>query len=148
MWEVWRLVSFSIHLLSTNTNEDIQYRNDLANAIVSVTNNEHEQQLLMSTVRYESSFFVRLGSPQCECRRNECDGGRARGPWQIIPRSKIEKESLCVSLEQDAKLALSRVRESLRACWRSPPNERLALYLRGNCSNEDGKRLSRIRWVQ
>ena len=148
MFEVLKLVALSLQLVAVKNEAELQYRIDIANAVISVTDSEHEQRVLVSIVRYETSFISRLGAPNCTCLRNECDNGRAFGAWQIIPRSKREREELCVSLEGDAKLALFRIRESERACWKLPPNERLAIYTRGSCFSEEGKRLSKIRWIQ
>jgi len=55
--------------------------------------------------------------------------------------------NLCVSLAGDARIALERIRESLRACAHMPARDRLAVYARGRCSSAEGQRLSRMRWV-
>jgi hypothetical protein len=62
--------------------------------------------------------------------------------WQIIPRSRAERARLCVSYEEDARVMLERVRESRAACHRLPRREQLALYARGSCASEEGRRLS------
>lgn len=131
-----------------NVDEELSFRIELAKAIVSVTSDEHEQNLLVSIARHETRFIERLAAPNCICKKNECDGGRAKGTWQIIPYNKVEREQLCVSLEDDARLALERIHESELYCRHLPENERLAIYARGSCSSEEGRKLSRIRWIK
>lgn len=148
MYPVLRLVLLSIEMLDIRDEADMAFRYKLSSAIASVTADEHEQNVLMSIARWESNFWERIAAPNCTCRKNECDGGRAKGSWQIIPYNRTEKAQLCVSLEDDAKLALGRIRESERACWANPANERLALYARGTCQTEEARRLSRVRWIK
>lgn len=148
MFEYLRLVIFSLSLLQSRGEDDVGFRFQLAVAIVSVTSDQHEQNVLMSIARWETNYIERLASPRCECKRNECDNGRAKGSWQIIPYNKEESTRLCVSLEDDARIALARIRESESACRHLPANERLAVYTRGNCTSEIGRKLSRIRWVR
>lgn len=142
-----KLVLLSLSLLPVQNAEELQFRWKLADSIVSVTENGHYQRVLMSIARWESNYIERLSSPNCECRKNECDNGRAKGSWQIIPYVG-EKDMLCKSLEQDAALALTRIIESERACYKYPANEGLAVYTRGNCKSVEGRRLSKVRWVK
>lgn len=141
-----RVVFFTAYLLPIRDEADFVFRVKLADAIVSVTDNEHEQNVLASIVRYESNYVERLSAPNCQCKKHECDGGRAKGSWQIIPYTRQEKGMLCISLEDDARIALGRIRESERACSMLPEQERLSVYTRGSCQNLEGRRLSRIRW--
>ena len=67
--------------------------------------------------------------------------------WQILPRSRAERDRLCRSTAEDAIVAIERIRESRAACARLPTAERLALYARGSCASVEGRRLSRARWV-
>lgn len=145
---VFRVVGVMVSLLPIRDDQDLLFRIRLADAIVSVTDDQHEQNLLASIARYETDYIERLASPRCECKKNECDGGRARGSWQIIPYNRKEKERLCVSLEDDARVALERIRESKRACNMLPREEQLAVYTRGSCKNLEGRRLSKIRWLK
>jgi hypothetical protein len=136
-----------LNLMPARNDADIAFRYRMAQAIVSVTDDPHEQRLLASIAKWESSYEPRLASPSCTCKRGECDGGRALGSWQIIARTSAERRRLCVSLEEDARVALERVRESVRYCRRLPETERLAIYARGSCLSAKGRRLSRLRWV-
>lgn len=71
------------------------------------------------------------------------DNGRARSAWQVHPRSREEAEALCGSLEEGARVALDRVRESVRACGQGP--RALALYASGSCVR--GTKISARRWA-
>jgi hypothetical protein len=128
-------------LLPSAGAEDLTYRTELAAAVVAVTDDAQEQALLTSIARWESNYRRDVG----ECRRKGPQG--ELGPWQILARSDAERGLLCVSLEADARVALSRVRESLKACAALPAPERLAVYARGRCTSVEGRRLSRVRWV-
>lgn len=135
------LLALMSELLPSRGGDDDAYRLELVTAVTSVTDNLQEQALLVGIPRWESSYRRDVG----ECRilgpQDE------RGPWQILPRSASEKLALCVSLAGDARIALERIRESLRACAALPAPERLAVYTRGRCSSALGRRLSRVRWV-
>lgn len=139
---VLRVLLFTIRLLWHRTDDDIAYRLDLASAIVTVTDDIHEQDLLAKIPRFESSYRRDVG----ECRVKGAAGEVTA--WQILPRSDAERAKLCVSLVGDARVALARIRESLAACAQLPPDERLAVYTRGRCSSAEGKRLSKARWAK
>lgn len=141
-----RVVMVTLALLPIKTYDELLFRYKIADAIVSVTDNEHEQNTLASIARYESDYIERIS--RCECKKHECDGGRAKGSWQIIPYNRKERERLCVSLEDDARIAVERIRESERACSMLPREEQLAVYTRGSCNNLEGRRLSKIRWLK
>jgi hypothetical protein len=128
-------------LLPTRGPADLGYRIELAEAAASVTDDLQEQLLLVAIPRWESSYRRDVG----ECRRKGPQG--ELGAWQILPRSDGERRSLCASLAGDARVALARIRESLKTCAALPAEERLAVYTRGSCSSVDGRRLSRVRWV-
>ena len=138
---VLRVLLFMLRLLSHRGDDDVSLRLDLAAAIVSVTDDEHEQNLLASIARWES-FYRR---DVAECRKKGAAGEVT--VWQILARSDAERALLCVSLVSDARVALARVRESLAACAALPAPERLSAYARGRCSSVEGRRLSRVRWV-
>lgn len=144
MSKLYVLIAFTYQLLGITSWEEFIFRARLVDAVASVTDDENEQKQLLSLARYETGYHERLAAPRCECRKNECDSGRAMGTWQIIPRSKLEKESLCQTLEGDARLALARVHETRRACRNLPESERLAIWYRGSCNSEEGKRMSKI----
>lgn len=114
---------------------------DLARAILAVTDDPHEMMLLARIARFESHFREDVAS--CAVRGPQGE----LGAWQVLPRSSAEARELCASLEGSARVALSRVRESLRACAHVRPEWRLSLYVRGRCSGAEAHRLSEHRWV-
>lgn len=120
--------------------DDVRLRWALAEAIVAVTDDVEEQLTLARIPRFESAY-----------RRDVADC-RVRGTvgevtaWQILARSRKERAGLCVSLVDDARVALERVRESVRACARNVPEYRLALYTRGRCDSVEGQRLAKNRY--
>jgi hypothetical protein len=90
--------------------------------------------------RFESNYREDVG------RCAVIGKARDKSAWQIVPRSAAEDKRLCQSLEEDARFHVERVRESRSACRHLPKEEQLALYARGNCTSEEGKRLSRTRF--
>lgn len=144
MLEVWvfRIVVVTLGFQAARDDADLALRRDLAAAIVTVTRDPNEQDLLASIAWHESHFDREVVT----CRRVGAAGDRTA--WQIVTRNLAELLLLCRSLEDDAAIALERVRESLRACRELPPPERLAVYARGRCSSEEGRRLSRVRWFR
>lgn len=114
---------------------------DLARAILAVTDDPHEMLLLARIAFRESSFRPEVSDCRVKGRQGEL------GAWQVLPRSAAEARELCASLEGSARVALSRVRESLRACRAERPEWRLSFYARGRCSGAEAHRLSEHRWV-
>lgn len=112
----------------------------IAEAISWATWDPEEQDILTMIAARESQFDEAVS----DCKVMGKAGDRTA--WQIVPRSFAESLALCVSYTQDAMIAIDRVRESLRACRHLPRRERLAVYARGRCDSEEGKKLSRARW--
>lgn len=135
------LIALMFFLMPSRGAKDIAFRSELADAIVAATDDLQEQFLLASLPRWESSYRRDVA----ECRRKGPQGEVTA--WQVLARNDAERARLCVSLEEDARMALERVRESLRSCSGLPAAERLAVYARGSCASVEGKRLSRVRWV-
>lgn len=119
---------------------DLLYRLELVQACVDATTDRSERYICAKIPRYESNYRIDVG----RCLVKGAAGDLTA--WQIVPRSREEKSRLCVSLAEDAKLAVERIRESRRACWRLPKQEQLALYARGRCDSEEGRKLSRHRF--
>lgn len=121
---------------------DLDARAAIAAAIVSVTDDEHEQGLLARLAWTEARYSMRVA----RCAPGTTAGGR--GVWQVVPRVAAGYRASCGTLEEQAGLALERVRESLRACRHLPEAERLSVYAAGSCASARGRRLSRDRWVR
>lgn len=106
-------------------------RAHVAEAIVTATDNVHEQRVLARIAKLESSFDPAV----IACKRRG-DLGRAHGAFQIHPRSRQERIDAC-ELGPAARLALARVRESVAACGD------LTAYVSGRCGV--GLRAARLR---
>ncbi len=135
------LLAVMLSLMPSRGERDIAFRTELAEAVAAVTDDLQEQFLLVGIPRWESSYRRDVA----ECRRKGPQGEVSA--WQILARNDAERRLLCVSLEGDARVALERIRESLTACSAFPARERLAVYARGSCTSHEGRRLSRVRWV-
>ena len=156
MPDVWILFVFSVRLLAIEgsfTAEDLrqgdtqaaydralQYRLELINACALATEDRSERYLCVQIPSLESRYREDVG----RCRVVGKAGDKSA--WQIVPRSAAEDARLCVTLVDDARFALERVRESRAACRHLPKQEQLALYTRGDCASEEGRRLSRHRF--
>lgn len=66
--------------------EDYGHRHDrlyeVANAIAEASDGYRELAAFLTVQASHESAF-RLDVQRCECRPNECDGGRAHGYWQL-----------------------------------------------------------------
>lgn len=134
------LVAYMAFLSPPRTDDDNAFRRELAFAIESASSDPWEQRQLVRIAHFESSFRRDVGTCLVRGPQGEL------GSWQVLPRTGAERIELCASLEQSAAIALARIRESVSACRRSAPEDRLALYTRGNCASVEGRRLSRVRW--
>lgn len=119
----------------------LAFRSELIAASMAATPFWFEWRLLLKIASVESGFREDVG----RCRVLSSDGMGARTAWQIIPLSRADS-ILCVAPLVDAVIAIDRVYESQRMCWRNVPSEQLAAYATGGCDSELGKRLSRQRW--
>lgn len=128
-----------MHWLLPAQPADWPHRLALAAAIVAATDDPAEQLVLARIPRWEASY--REDVARCTVR----GAAGEVSSWQILPRSSVERAGLCHSLEEDAVVALARVRESRAACRNLPWSDQLALYARGRCDSEEGRRLSRHR---
>ncbi len=135
------LVAFSLRLLPTENPDELSYRVDVAAACYVATDDRTERFLCMKIARFESNYRRDVGDCRLKGKQGELSA------WQILPRTKDERETLCRSLAEDAALMIERVRESRAACRALPPPEQLALYTRGSCASPEGRALSRHRWV-
>lgn len=98
----------------------------------------------------EAAILVRLAWTEGRFTRRvlRCDGGTTaggRGLWQVVPRTRADWLASCGTLEEQAALALARVRESRAACAHLPARERLAVYVAGSCASARGRALSKVR---
>ena len=148
--DAWMLLIYSLRLLpiAPPTDEsdmprydaELAYRVALVNACVAATEDRTERYICTKVPRFESNYREDVGRCKVIGKAND------KSAWQIVPRSTAEDKRLCQSLEEDARFHVERVRESRSACRHLPKEEQLALYARGNCTSEEGKRLSRTRF--
>lgn len=135
------LVEYTEQLLASRTAAELAYRFELVAAVISVTDDAQEQRQLLKIARFESSFREDVG----RCRKLGPEG--EEGPFQNLARRPSEHREVCASLEGAAHVALERVHESIAACHSLPPEDRLAVYTRGRCSSDLGRRMSRARYA-
>ena len=128
---MWRIILI-LYMQTT------QFQNE--SAVDAVTADDHKRRLLYSIAFHESGHREDIAI----CKKLGTAGEKTA--WQILERPS-ERGRLCKTREGDARVALERLEESLRACAHLKPEWRLAVYTRGNCNSVEGRRLSEIRYV-
>lgn len=106
--------------------------------------------VLLGLTRYESDWHKDVDAG---LRSGRGDKGRSWCLGQVLLDDAGEKKTpegwtgpdLVADRKKCWRVVLHRARESFAACRDLPVNERLALYARGSCDSEDGRRLSRTR---
>ena len=143
----WQLLVYSLRLLpiseapaSPAYDRALAYRTELAEACAAATDHRTERYICIKVARWESFFREDVGRCAVIGKAND------RSAWQIVPRNASEEQRLCKSLVEDARFHVERVRESRGACRHLPKQEQLALYARGDCASEEGRKLSRFRF--
>lgn len=109
---------------------------------------ERTATVLLGLTRYESDWHkdVDTGVTRGDHGRSWCIG-------QVLLDANGEKTTaegwtgpdLVADRKKCLRVVLRMARESFRACSSLPVSERLALYARGSCDSEEGRRLSRTR---
>lgn len=135
------LVVASLSWLSLQNAHTLDMRAAVAAAIISTDANGTESVILMRLAFTESHYSHRVA----RCVQGTTAGGR--GTFQVIPRVRAGYVASCSTIEAQAVLALTRVRESLEACAHLPLRDRLAVYARGSCKSSSGRALSRYRMI-
>lgn len=135
----WALLALSLPWQPVRSARDLDARLAIAAAIASTDATEQEAAILMRLAHTESRYVPRVG---------RCAPGVTRGGyWQVIGVGDAERAAACGTPEEQAELALRRVRRSVRRCRHLPAPERLSVYAAGSCASVRGRRLSRDRWV-
>lgn len=117
-------------------------RLELGQAAADVGATAYEARWLAAIAYRESTYHVDAVG----------DHGASYCAYQVhLPRGARTREGLSgPDLLEDVRActreALRQLRASLHVCKRLPEAERLALYARGSCDSERGKKLSRDRW--
>lgn len=112
-----------------------------ATVLLGLTRHESGWNLDVDTGRNRGSLVGDIGAGRSWCLGQillDYDG-RARTPEGWTGPDLIADRRKCL------RRVLHMARESFRACRALPVEERLAVYTRGSCSNETGRRLSRPR---
>lgn len=134
----------SLRLAPVYTDEGLSRRFELAQAAVEAGATKYEMQWLAAIAFRESTYRLDVVG----------DNGSSYCAYQIhLPRSARTRDgSTGPELLADAgactREALRQLRASLHVCKHLPESERMALYARGRCDSETGRRLSRDRWSQ
>ncbi len=102
--------------LSSRSEENVSPA-ELADAVVSVTASRQWAALLLAIGSHESAFRSRIA--RSECRKGECDGGRAWGVWQIHRSSANADVWGSPSLAIQAREASRIARAGFYLCRRS-----------------------------
>ncbi len=118
---------------------DTLYRWALAEAIVSATDDEHEQDVLARLAWFESGF--RRAVARCEVKG---DRGKSHGVFQVQPMSPADAKEACGDLPTQAALALRYVHRSAEMCPKAEGAWKLALYVSGRCDR--GYAAAKARW--
>lgn len=121
---------------------DLDARLALAAVISEVETTDHEALLLARIALFESRFVPRV----VNCAKGTTKAGR--GAFGVMARRHSEYAGACGFTVEAVELALARLRESRAACPWLAPADSLAVYASGKCSSREGKRLSRMRWVE
>jgi len=138
-------IIFTVSLMD-KTNHGLPYDKqmvtDVADAVVSVTQDTCEVETLLKIARWESGGF-RKDVATCKVKG---DHGRAHGLWQVHPWNMQEQQDLCDTFPKQATVALRRVRESKRMCSRMgmKGSDLLTGYTRGHCYK--GGKAAKLRW--
>ena len=144
--DVLLVLRYTLHLLAVEgiTPEARQtafdYRVRLSKTMVDASPSWEDRLVLATIARHESRFDFEVG----RCAIASSAG--ALGPWQVVPFTQGERQSMCINPDTDAYRALMRVRESQRMCRYHAKPLQLAAYAVGKCDSEEGQRLSLHRW--
>lgn len=141
------LVIFMLGLLPSRGPKDFDFRVQLAQAIVAVTDDDVEQLTLVRIAKYESGY--RRNVARCETHAKGAtmqteDHGKSFGTFQVQPMSGADKKLACGTLEEQAGLALRYMRRSAEMCPKNKGAATLNLYTSGNCNY--GLKQSEERW--
>lgn len=118
-----------------------QHIQAVASSVAAVTMDNSDAETLLKIARYEGGFSKEVAT----CRKKSSHG--AVGPWQIIPVTKTELDSVCGDLSYAAVNALEKMHASKEAChWNHKTRGawELDVYVSGKC--DKGRSFSLARW--
>ena len=112
------ILSFPVYREDVRGEEKRGQLEAIAQAVASVTKNPDEAAFLLAWGNAETNFSLRIH--RGECNQWECDGGRARGPWQAHRNGMNEERwSRMVGVENvqvQAEQAVQHARFAFHAC--------------------------------
>jgi hypothetical protein len=144
------LVLLSLTWLPSSGADDLAFRGELAQAILDAGTTPHEARLLLRIARWESHY--RRDVADCRVLGDRgADGSASVGAWQHHvtpgPHARAEREWICGSLVEAARVARDDVRRSFAVARELPVEERLSVYVAGPAwRTERARRMARVRW--
>lgn len=128
--------------LAPATGDALVARLELGQAAQDVGATAYEAQWLAAIAYRESTYRLDVigdhGASYCAYQIHLPRGARTR--------DGLRGEDLVEDARACTREALRQLRASLHVCKRLPEAERMALYARGSCDSERGRKLSRDRW--
>lgn len=128
--------------LAPATGDALVARLELGQAAADVGATAYEARWLAAIAYRESTYRLDAvgdhGSSFCAFQIHLPRGARTRDGFR--GPDLLEDAHACT------REALRQLRASLRVCKALPESERMALYARGSCASERGRKLSRDRW--
>jgi hypothetical protein len=134
-----RILLVMLDLATARGEKDIRFRWALAEAIAMITDDPHEQDVLVRLAWFESGF--RRNVARCETTG---DHGRSFGTFQIQPITRYDRSAACGALGQQVELALRYVHRSAAMCPKNEGAMKLACYVSGRCDRGQAK--AKARW--
>ena len=147
------ILAFPLFHEDTQSDEKRAQLEAVANAVASVSQTPDEAAFLLAWGKSETNFSLRIH--RGECKDWECDGGKARGPWQAhrngMPDEFWDKMIGVENVQAQAEQAVKHARWALHAC----PGDRIrgafrVLAGRGCQSPLRGEnvRITEFKWIR
>ena len=125
----------------------------IANAVAAVAQTPDEAAFLLAWGKAETHFSLRIH--RGECHSWECDGGKARGPWQAhrngMPDERWSKMIGVENVETQAEQAIQDTRWALRACPHDRVRGAFRVLAGRGCSSPisgEDQRVAEFKWIR
>jgi hypothetical protein len=147
------ILAFPIFHEDTQAEEKRAQLEAIAGAVASVAQTADEAAFLLAWGKSETNFSLRIHRGQCNAW--ECDGGRARGPWQAhkngMPDERWEMMIGIENVEVQAQQAIRHARWALHACPHDRVRGAFRVLAGRSCTSPirgENERVSTFRWVR
>lgn len=147
------IIAFPVFHEDTQSAEKRAQLEAIANAVAAVAQTPDEAAFLLAWGNAETNFSLRIH--RGECNRWECDGGRARGPWQAhkngMPDERWEKMVGIENIDVQVQQALRHARWALHACPRDRLRGAFRVLAGRACTSPikgEEQRVSTFRWAR